>query len=157
MTSTQRQQGRRLVLLAILLTAIMLSVAMVAVGPSLFADVAAKYGQRVYQPERAEYCPGDALRFAYTVQPVSPGQIEIMTSWRNADRRTTLLDETKRQYANVWESSPAPIQAALTVTIPTSPQMIPGSNWQFVRSVRKLGQPDATMLAVPFRIAPDCD
>ena len=156
MTNAQRQQSRRLVLLAILVVAVMFGVALAAVGPSLFDDIAAQYGQRVYEPDRAEYCPGDAMRFAYTVQPVSPGQVEIMTSWRNVDRRTTLLAETQRQHANIWEAAPAPIQGALTVTIPVSPQMLPGSNLQYVRSVRKLGQSDSDMFAVPFRIAGDC-
>lgn len=157
MTNAQRQQSRRLVLLAILLAAIMLAVAMAAVGPQLIGDVAARYGGLVYQPEQAEYCPGEVLRASYTVQPISAGQVEIMGSWRNVERQTTLLPETTRQWANIWEASPTPITAALAVTIPVSTQMIPGSSWMYIRSVRKLGQSDVNMLAIPFVIRAGCD
>lgn len=157
MTASQLRRGRLLVALAIAASALMLLAAIYAMGPALFADIAAEYGRRIYQPEQTEYCPGEVLRASYTVQPISAGQVEIMGSWRNVDRRTTLLPETMRQYANIWEAAAAPITATLAVTIPSSPQMIPGSSWMYVRSVRKLGQPDADMFAVPFSIANGCD
>lgn len=157
MTASQLRRGKMLVALSIAASALMLLAAIYAVGPALFADIAAEYGRRVYEPERAEYCPGEVLRAGYTVQPVSAGQVEIMGSWRNADRRTTLLPETTRQWANIWEAAPEPITATLSITIPISPQMIPGSNWMYVRSVRKLGQSDADMFAVPFVIRAGCD
>lgn len=157
MTASQLRRGRLLVALSIAASALMLLAAIYAVGPALFADIAAEYGRRVYLPERAEYCPGEVLRASYTVQPISAGQVEIMGSWRNVNKRTTLLPETTRQYANVWEAAPAPIAATLAVTIPVSPQMVSGSNWMYVRSVRKLGQPDADMFAVPFVIRAGCN
>lgn len=156
MTANQLRRGKRAVGAALVTTVILLFVAMWAVGPQLLQDVGASYGQRVYQPERAEYCPGEALAFSYTVAPRTPGPIEIVSSWRNAARRTSLLSETTVQHANIVEAVPA-ISANLTVTIPISPQMLPGSEWQFVRSVRRLGTSRFDMFVVPFRIAEGCD
>ena len=156
MTANQLRRGRLAVGLAILTTAGLLFLALWAVGPQLLQDVGASYGQRVYAPERLEYCPGDALTFSYTVAPRTAGPIEIVSSWRNATRRTSLLDETKIQHANIIEAVPA-ISASLTITIPVSAQMLPGSEWQFVRSVRRLGTARFDMFIVPFKIAEGCD
>ena len=156
MTANQLRRGRLAVGLAILTTAALLFLALWAVGPQLLQDVGASYGQRVYVPERPEYCPGEALTFAYTVAPRTPGPIEIVSSWRNDSRGTTLLAESTVQHANIIRAAPT-ISATLSITIPVSPQMQPGSRWVFSRSVRKMGSTRFEMLTVPFAIRDDCD
>lgn len=156
MTSAQRQQGQRLVLLAILVVAVLLGVALAAIVPRLLVEVPASYGASVYLPDSPTYCPGDVLRASYRVQRRVPGPVEIMGSWQNVDRGTSLLNETTQQYANIVESGVA-ITASLAITIPTSPQMLPGSRWRYVRSVRQLGQAEFNMFTVPFVIAGDCN
>lgn len=156
MTTSQIRRGRWAVGMAILTTVALLFLALYAVGPQLLHDVGAQYGQREYQPERSEYCPGEVLRFSYTVAPRTPGPVEIMSSWRNDSRGTTLLPETIIQHANILRAAPA-ITATLSITIPISVQMQPGSRWVFSRSVRKMGSTRYDMLTVPFAIKDDCD
>ena len=155
MTVSQLRRGRRLVALAILITAGLLLLALSAIGPQLLRDAGARYSQPSYAPERATYCPGEVLIFRYDVAPRQPGPIEIVSSWRNASRKTTLLDATTIQHANIIEAV-APISATLSVTIPYSVQMQPGTDWQFVRSVRSMGTSKFSMFYVPFRIG-DCN
>lgn len=156
MTISQLRRGRQMVALAILLTAGLLFAALWAVGPQLLQDVSARYGQPSYAPDRAEYCPGDALHFAYEVAPRVPGPVEIMGAWCNVQRGNCLLNDTTVRYAVVTDER-APITATLTVTVPTSAMLLPGTQWQYVRSVRRLGQPSFDMFTVPFTIADGCD
>lgn len=156
MTAEQVRRGRLFVVLAILTTATMLLAAIVAIGPQLLQDVGARYGQPVYLPDRPTYCPGEVLTAHYDVAPREPGPIEIVSSWRNVTRQTTLLDRTTIQHANVVEPV-APISASLSVTIPYSVQMLPGTDWQYVRSVRRMGTSKFSMFYVPFTIGDGCD
>lgn len=156
MTVSQLRRGRRLVALAILVTAGLLLLALAAIGPQLLRDAGARYSQPAYAPERPTYCSGEVLTFHYEVAPREPGPIEIVSSWRNATRATTLLDKTIIQHANVIEAV-APISASLSVTIPYSVQMQPGTDWQFVRSVRSMGTSKFSMFYVPFTIGDGCD
>jgi len=156
MTISQLRRGRWAVGMAILTTVALLFLALYAVGPQLLQDVGARYGQPVYLPDRPTYCPGELLTAHYDVAPREPGPIEIVSSWRNATRSTTLLDKTTIQHANVVEPV-APISASLSVTIPYSIQMQPGTEWQFVRSVRSMGTSKFSMFYVPFTIADGCD
>ena len=156
MTTSQIRRGRWAVGMAILTTVALLFLALYAVGPQLLQDVGASYGQREYLPERSEYCPGEVLRFSYTVAPRTPGPVEIMSGWRNDSRGTSLLAETTVQHANIVRAAAA-ITATLSITIPVSPQMQPGSRWVFSRSVRKMGSTRFEMLTVPFAIRDDCE
>ena len=155
MTASQLHRGRWAVGLALLTAASLLLLAVWAVGPSLLHDVGARYGQPSYVAEQAEYCPGDAMRFTYQVAGRTPGPVEIMGAWCNVDRGNCLLNDTTVRYAIVTEQRPA-ITSTLTVTIPLSSMLQPGTRWQYVRSVRKLGQEKFDMFTVPFSIANDC-
>lgn len=156
MTVSQLRRGRWAVGLALLMTASLLLLAVWAVGPQLLQDVSARYGQPTYAAERAEYCPGETLRFTYDIAARQPGPVEIMGAWCNVDRGNCLLNDTTLRYAIVTEYRP-PITATLTVTIPTSSLLQPGTRWQYVRSVRRMGTDKFSMFTVPFTIAPSCD
>lgn len=156
MTNAQRQQSRRLVLLAILPTAIMLAVAMAAVGPQLIGDVAASYSQTAYRPEHEEYCPGDVLRVSYRVDLRATGPVEIVGAWCSITRGNCLLNSTTTQHGVIVEPLP-PISTTLAVTVPYSAQLTAGSQWQYVRTVRRLGQARFEMFTVPFTVGQGCD
>lgn len=154
MTSAPRQQGRRLVLLAILVVATLLAVAFAAIGPALFQQVSVSYGAPEYLPERAEYCPGEVMRVPYQIARRQPGPVEIIGSWCTPAGACALPLSTI-QYGNVAQERPS-VAATLTITIPVSERMTPGSEWVYVRSVRQTGQEQFSMFTVPFRIKADC-
>ena len=156
MTVSQLRRGRWMVALAILTTVSLLLAALVAIGPQLLEDVGARYTQPSYAPEQAEYCPGDVLHASYQVAPREPGPVEIMGAWCNVDRGNCLLNDTTVRYGIIADSYPA-ISTTLSVTVPTSAQLTAGTRWQYVRSVRRLGQPSFDMFTVPFTIADGCD
>lgn len=154
MTNAQRQQSRRLVLLAILVVAVMFGVALAAVGPELFEEVSANYGAPTYPPERSEYCPGDNLRAIYEIQRRQPGPVEVIGAWCTAENVCLLLDTTVR-YGVVFAPSGS-VTATLSVTIPVNARMTPGSEWVYARTVRNVGGHDFSLFTVPFRIASGC-
>ena len=156
MTVSQLRRGRWAVGLALLTTASLLLLAVWAVGPQLLQDVGARYGQPSYAAERPEYCPGEPLRFTYEVAARQPGPVEIMGAWCNVERGNCLLNDTTLRYAIVTEYR-TPITTTLTVTIPTSSMLQPGTHWQYVRSVRRMGQDRFDMFTVPFVISDACD
>lgn len=155
MTSAQRQQGRRLVLLAILVVAVLLSVALAAIGPTLFQEISASYGAPVYLPEQAEYCPGDNLRVIYEIQRRQPGPVEVIGAWCTTTN-TCLLADTTVRYGIVFAPSAA-VTATLSVTIPVNARMTPGSEWVYARTVRNVGGHEFSLFTVPFTIADGCD
>lgn len=156
MTANELRRGRWAVGLALLTTASLLLLAVWAVGPSLLRDVGARYGQPTYSAERAEYCPGEPMRFTYQVAARQPGPVEIMGAWCNVERGNCLLNDTTLRYAIVTEYR-TPITATITVTIPRSSMLQPGTHWQYVRSVRRMGQDRFDMFTVPFVISDACD
>jgi len=156
MTVSQLRRGRWAVGLALLTTASLLLLAVWAVGPQLLQDVGARYGQPTYSADRVEYCPGEPMRFTYDVAARQPGPVEIMGAWCNVDRGNCLLNDTTVRYAIVTEQRPA-ITSTLTVTIPLSSMLQPGTRWQYVRSVRRMGQDRFDMFTVPFVISESCD
>lgn len=155
MTSAQRQQGRRLVLLAILVVAILLAVALAAIGPSLFSEISASYNAPVYLPEQAEYCPGDLLRAVYEIQRRQPGPVEVIGAWCTAANTCLLADSTVR-YGIVFAPS-ATVTATLSLTIPVNARMTPGSEWVYARTVRNVGGHEFSLFAVPFVIRAGCN
>lgn len=156
MTASQLRRGKWTVGLALLTTASLLLLAVWAVGPQLLKDAGARYSQPSYSAEQAEYCPGEPMRFVYSIAGRTPGPVEIMGAWCNVERGNCLLNDTTVKYAIVTEPRPA-ITATLTVTIPTSSMLQPGTRWQYVRSVRRMGQDKFDMFTVPFTIAGSCD
>lgn len=156
MTSEQARQGRRVVALAILVTVALLFSAIAAVGPQLAGDVAAGYGQPEYRPEHEEYCPGDVLRVTYRVDLRATGPVEIMGAWCSISRGNCLLNDTTIRHGVIVEPL-APISTTLAVTVPHSVQLTPGSAWQYVRSVRRLGQSQFEMFTVPFTVGQGCN
>lgn len=155
MTQAQRQQSRRLVLLAILVVSLLLTIALTAVGPRLLGQASVGYGAPNYAPEQATYCPGEVLRAKYSIERRQPGPVEVVGSWCTPEN-VCLLSLSTIQYGHVFKTID-PITATLQVTIPVHPRLTAGSEWVYVRSVRQTGQDRFSMFTVPFQIAATCN
>ena len=154
MTYQAKVKSQRVVAMAILTTALLLLAAVATVGPQLASDLVASYGQPVYPPERAEYCPGDVLRADYSLERRKTGPVEVMSSWCTS-ANACILAETTVQHGIIFTPI-APVTTTLAITIPVSPRMTPGSEWVYVRSARREGQAEYDLFTVPFRIAAQC-
>lgn len=154
MTIEARIKSQRIVALAILTTALLLLAAVATVGPQLAGDLIASYAQPTYAPEQAEYCPGDVLRADYLIERRHPGPVEIVSSWCTP-ANVCILALSSVQHGVIFTPI-APITATLTVTIPTSSRLTPGSEWVYARTVRQAGQAQYDLFTVPFRIAIQC-
>lgn len=154
MTVSQLRRGRWAVGLALLTTASLLLLAVWAVGPQLLQDVGARYGQPTYSADRVEYCPGDVLRADYVIERRHPGPVEIVSSWCTP-ANVCVLALSSVQHGIIFAPT-APITATLTITIPTSSRLTPGSEWVYARTVRQKGRAQYDLFTVPFRIAMQC-
>lgn len=154
MTEYERERSRVLLLASILVLVAILVIATVSFGPKLLEQQAVRYGATVYQPHQPAYCPGDQLTTTYWIERREVGPVEIVSSWCSP-ANICILPETTVEHAIVFNIS-EPFSATLRAIIPMSDRFVSDSEWVFVRSVREMGQAEASVLTVPFRIKSSC-
>lgn len=150
---TSRNVKYLIVCIALLLSS--LSVALLIVVPQFVQRQAVRYGESVVLPERAEYCPGETLRFTYTLRMDKPGPVEIVQAWCRQSNGSCLLRESTVYYGVITARRQAR-EVTVSRHIPISPLMAPGEIWEHAQSVRALDGGRSETFSVPFRVKGEC-
>lgn len=143
-------------LLAIIIGLLLaLVVALLIVIPQFMQSRAVRYGAAIVLPEKAEYCPGEMLRFTYTLRMDRPGPVEIVQAWCRQVNGSCLLSESTVYYGIITARRQ---ERNVTVSrqIPSSALFVPGEVWEHAQSVRSSDGGRSETFSVPFRIRADC-
>lgn len=152
--STPQNGVIRRLLVIILSLLLALVVTLLIVVPQFMRSQAVRYGAAIVLPEKAEYCPGETLRFTYTLRMERPGPVEIIQAWCKQSNGSCLLRESTIYYGIITARHQTR-DVTISRPIPISPLLVIGEVWEYAQSARSLDGGPAETFSVPFKIK-DC-